>query len=914
MAPCPHVERLSLDQLGSRFEKESFQEDLRNKSLICSECASKSTDLRACLHCDFIGCGQQAKGHAQQHADEKANVNDPHVLWINLQSRVVWCYACNDEVMDDLDQNPLSPENAALLRDIRSMLDPSKSSDIVAEEEEGEEEEDGMDVDEEDRGRKGITKSPKGLCGLQNLGNTCYINAALQALSNCRPLTRFFLKCRPYWERNDRARLLQDYGDLIKEMWSGNKRACNPTSFVRSMWQVNSQFKGYGQQDSQEFLRCFLAALHDQMKEEFKPREEEIFDKGDAKKEESGTSSPVPSLNGSSLPQAPAPTGKEKKSKKSSKQAAALQTQVVQATQIGSQVVQATQIGNGEAEAANGDYRKMNGSTSPHSAKGDKGAAEEKKPTIVKHSVSAISDVFEGSYISEVTCSNCKKVSRKEEYFYELSVSIPGKKQRAKIISEKSSNTNNNSNSNINNSSSSSSSAPTASSAPSSKDSKSQGWFNWIPNPFSTEKSKAVTIQDCLHSYCALEDLTGDDKYKCEACKTVNEATKQLRISRLPEMLVLHIKRFRYDSYFGSKVSQHVQFPIEDLDVKPFVQAKDPKAAPSVSKYDLVAVVNHHGIINGGHYTAYAKHYATSRWHAFNDSHVSPASKDDVSKSEAYMLFYRKRTPMSVTRTRRKFTQMINDSSETYLSPMSTPKEQPFYVSNYWINKLNTFVDPGPICNSDFLCEHGAIDIRFSPSYRTRSYQDGMSDRDPSSPSPRGNQSARDSSSISSRVTPVSKAVWDQLVQAYGGGPALRDLTDCKICFCEFEAFKKQREQEKRKIQEQDTTAIGEGEFWYIIDSRWLNIWREFALEEARMVRPGPIDNSRLLLPDGRVRSGLQKAKDYRGVNKNVWDVFYSTYGGGPVIARKHLDIYSESPNGNGGDSEESEGSEFGER
>lgn len=36
-----------------------------------------------------------------------------------------------------------------------------------------------------------------GIVGLQNLGNSCYMNAALQALSNVTPLTQYFLECVP---------------------------------------------------------------------------------------------------------------------------------------------------------------------------------------------------------------------------------------------------------------------------------------------------------------------------------------------------------------------------------------------------------------------------------------------------------------------------------------------------------------------------------------------------------------------------------------------------------------------------------------------------------------------------------------------------------------------------------------------
>lgn len=32
-----------------------------------------------------------------------------------------------------------------------------------------------------------------------------------------------------------------------------------------------------------------------------------------------------------------------------------------------------------------------------------------------------------------------------------------------------------------------------------------------------------------------------------------------------------------------------------------------------------------------------------------------------------------------------------------------------FYISKQWLNKLNTFAEPGPIDNTDFLCHHGGV-------------------------------------------------------------------------------------------------------------------------------------------------------------------------------------------------------------
>lgn len=45
--------------------------------------------------------------------------------------------------------------------------------------------------------------------------------------------------------------------------------------------------------------------------------------------------------------------------------------------------------------------------------------------------------------------------------------------------------------------------------------------------------------------------------------------------------------------------------------------------------------------------------------------------------------------------------------------------------------------------------------------------------------------------------------------------------------------------------------------------------------------------------PELVVKPGLQLNKDYRGVNFEVWNLLQKIYGGGPLIVRQDLDIYS---------------------
>ena len=90
-----------------------------------------------------------------------------------------------------------------------------------------------------------------------------------------------------------------------------------------------------------------------------------------------------------------------------------------------------------------------------------------------------------------------------------------------------------------------------------------------------------------------------------------------------------------------TKVSDRVDFPLEGLDVRPYVIGLRDEPDPVL--YDLYGVVNHFGSLNGGHYTATCKNNDSGRWFYHNDSSVSAAGDHQVISEAAYMLFYRRR-------------------------------------------------------------------------------------------------------------------------------------------------------------------------------------------------------------------------------------------------------------------------------
>jgi len=109
----------------------------------------------------------------------------------------------------------------------------------------------------------------KGLCGLSNLGNTCYMNSILQCVNSFRVFVRFFLSDK-YKDciNGDKIdhHMVEQWSLVCKGLYDKNC-VITPSSFHRCV-QVLSRdkglgtFSGFDQNDSQEFLQFFLETLH----------------------------------------------------------------------------------------------------------------------------------------------------------------------------------------------------------------------------------------------------------------------------------------------------------------------------------------------------------------------------------------------------------------------------------------------------------------------------------------------------------------------------------------------------------------------------------------------------------------------------------------------------------------------------
>ncbi|KAL8909490.1 MAG: hypothetical protein Q9207_000170 [Kuettlingeria erythrocarpa] len=210
---------------------------------------------------------------------------------------------------------------------------------------------------------------------------------------------------------------------------------------------------------------------------------------------------------------------------------------------------------------------------------------------------SFISNLFAGQHASRLRCTTCKNTSTTYEAFYSISVEIP-------------------------------------------------------------QKGKGADIHDCLRSYCQEERLSKDEMWRCPHCKCQREATKQIIITRAPQFLVVHFKRFSAGKNESmKKVHTPINFPLYGLNIESYMvsPAKNQvqlEEHPDVAvtppfMYDAYAVMRHLGASgSGGHYISLVRDAARGCWRKYDDDRVSDfdpnrlKSDQRLQNEQAYLVFY----------------------------------------------------------------------------------------------------------------------------------------------------------------------------------------------------------------------------------------------------------------------------------
>lgn len=118
-----------------------------------------------------------------------------------------------------------------------------------------------------------------GVVGLQNLGNTCFLNSMLQCLINAYPLKDYFLRLDDDEEKTPsfthdinadnplgmKGMIAIEFAKLVTRMWGSEYTVVAPTGLKSVIGQYAPQFAGYQQQDSQEVMNFLLDGLHEDL-------------------------------------------------------------------------------------------------------------------------------------------------------------------------------------------------------------------------------------------------------------------------------------------------------------------------------------------------------------------------------------------------------------------------------------------------------------------------------------------------------------------------------------------------------------------------------------------------------------------------------------------------------------------------
>uniref|UniRef100_A0A5K3ELA3 Ubiquitin carboxyl-terminal hydrolase n=2 Tax=Mesocestoides corti TaxID=53468 RepID=A0A5K3ELA3_MESCO len=500
---------------------------------------------------------------------------------------------------------------------------------------------------------------PVGVCGLGNLGNTCFMNSAIQCISNVAPLRDYFLTDRFKEDINAENKLgsggeiAEAFAELIHQMWDENNRgrSCVPRSLKFYISKTAPQFAGYQQHDAQELMNFLLDFLNEDLNKVKQKPYIEVRD-ADGRPDEvvaaeswsnfkkrndsivvdlfygllkstvicpecnyvSVTFDPFGSLSlplpNHSVDVFVWPFTRHTLYVPPGCRITDILTSLkrVRCLPAGHEYVVARFINNNNLEVI------------PRTS----------NENLYKHQLHVF-DLVKGSVVPVVLQVNGRVEHR--PFLISLENYQPRASKQDVIRGVRSQ-----------------LSAISAECEKQFEDFANSGQLKFIPDGeiFEIDPEKPILIEmpqhlkwnfhedtekhhvrlaDCLDLFLATEQLSDRDPWYCTKCKEHRQAFKKFDIWSLPRVLVIHLKRYR-NGLRLHKNETFVSCPETGLEVT---------CAKGKFVYDLVAVSNHMGGVGGGHYTAYAKN--GDAWYNFDDSFVSKVNGPVVTRN-AYFLVY----------------------------------------------------------------------------------------------------------------------------------------------------------------------------------------------------------------------------------------------------------------------------------
>ncbi|XP_047067818.1 ubiquitin C-terminal hydrolase 22-like isoform X1 [Lolium rigidum] len=291
--PCPHLAAHRLTSRPLRFLRRclrvrplgrpEIRRDAREVPR-CSPCPSSSPPparLYACLSCATVFCPSHAASHA-------SSSSPGHQIAVDVDRAELFCAACGDQVYDpDFDHAVVLAQSTALHPPSTSTSTPTpaprKRRRVDYRAWAPDPAESALVSSAADPTTSASATEPAGLRGLNNLGNTCFMNSVLQALLHAPPLRNYFLGDRhnrflcprrtPMRHRATDADakaacLACDLDEIYSATFSGERTPYSPAKFLYSWWQHATNLASYEQQDAHEFFISILDHIHENIKDD----------------------------------------------------------------------------------------------------------------------------------------------------------------------------------------------------------------------------------------------------------------------------------------------------------------------------------------------------------------------------------------------------------------------------------------------------------------------------------------------------------------------------------------------------------------------------------------------------------------------------------------------------------------------